>query len=79
LSIGHCLRAQYDALAPPISPHIAALVETFETKKTGTDLQPFSESRAMNIQRRHWLDYDPVALAALVIGMGMIELLALIL
>jgi hypothetical protein len=29
-------------------------------------------------QRRHWLDYDPVALAVLVIGIGMIELLALI-
>jgi hypothetical protein len=26
--------------------------------------------------RRHWLDYDPVALAVLVIGIGMIELLA---
>jgi hypothetical protein len=28
-------------------------------------------------QRRYWLDYDPVALAVLVIGIGMIELLAL--
>jgi hypothetical protein len=27
--------------------------------------------------RLYWLDYDPVALAALVIGMGMVELLAL--
>jgi hypothetical protein len=26
----------------------------------------------------HWLDYDPVAFAALVVGIGMIELLALI-
>jgi hypothetical protein len=32
----------------------------------------------MYIQKRHWLDYDPVAFAALVIGIGMIELLALI-
>jgi hypothetical protein len=32
----------------------------------------------MYIQRRHWLDYDPIALAALVIGIGIIELLALI-
>ena len=32
--------------------------------------------RIMYIQRRHWLDYDPVALAVLVIGIGMIELLA---
>jgi hypothetical protein len=29
-------------------------------------------------QRLHWLDYDPVALAVLVIGIGMIELLALL-
>jgi len=28
-------------------------------------------------QRKDWLDYDPVALAVLVIGIGMIELLAL--
>jgi len=28
-------------------------------------------------QKRYWLDYDPVALAVLVIGIGMIELLAL--
>ena len=32
----------------------------------------------MHIQRGHWLDYDPVALAVLVIGIGMIELLALL-
>jgi len=30
----------------------------------------------MYIQRWHWLDYDPVAFALLVIGIGMIELLA---
>jgi hypothetical protein len=30
----------------------------------------------MHTQRRHWLDYDPVALAVLVIGIGTIELLA---
>jgi hypothetical protein len=29
-------------------------------------------------QRLHWLDYDPVALAVLVIGIGMVELLALL-
>jgi hypothetical protein len=32
--------------------------------------------RVLHTQRRHWLDYDPVALAVLVIGIGMIELLA---
>ena len=30
------------------------------------------------LQKRHWLDYDPVAVAVLVIGIGMIELLVLI-
>jgi len=30
----------------------------------------------MYIQRRHWLDYDSVALAVLVIGIGVIELVA---
>jgi hypothetical protein len=29
------------------------------------------------MHKRHWLDYDPVAFVILVIGMGMIELLAL--
>jgi hypothetical protein len=29
------------------------------------------------MRRRHWLDYDFVALAVLVIGLGIIELLAL--
>ena len=31
----------------------------------------------MYTQKRHWLDYDPVAVAVLVIGLGMIELLAM--
>jgi hypothetical protein len=31
----------------------------------------------MRVQRRHWLDYDSVALAVLVIGIGIVELLAL--
>ena len=31
----------------------------------------------MSIQRGHWLDYDPIALAALVIGIGIVMLLAL--
>lgn len=33
LSIGHYLRGQYDALAPPVPSHIAALVEQLETQK----------------------------------------------
>jgi hypothetical protein len=32
----------------------------------------------MYAQKRHWLDYDPVAVGVLVIGLGMIELLAMI-
>jgi hypothetical protein len=32
----------------------------------------------MHIQKRHWLDYDPVALAVRVIGIDTIELLAMI-
>jgi hypothetical protein len=33
LAIGDSLKAQYDALANPIPPHIAALVEQLEMKK----------------------------------------------
>lgn len=29
-------------------------------------------------QNQHWLDYDPVAFAVLAIGLGMIELIAMI-
>jgi hypothetical protein len=32
----------------------------------------------MYVQKRHWLDYDPVAVAVLVIGIAMIELLAML-
>jgi hypothetical protein len=31
----------------------------------------------MHTEGRHWLDYDSVAFAVLVVGMGAIELLAL--
>ena len=34
--------------------------------------------REMDIMGRHWLDYDPVALAALIIGIGIVESLALV-
>ena len=68
LSIGNGLRARYDALAPPVPPHIAALVEQLETLNRATNY----------VQKPHWLDYDPLALAVLVIGIGIIELLALI-
>ena len=29
-------------------------------------------------KKRHWLDYDPIAVAVLVIGIAVIELLAMI-
>jgi hypothetical protein len=31
----------------------------------------------MRLQRGHWLEYDPIALAALVIGIGIVMLVAL--
>jgi hypothetical protein len=49
-------------------PHIAALVEQLETLNRAS----------VYVQKPHWLDYDPLALAVLVIGIGIIELLALI-
>jgi hypothetical protein len=68
LSIGNGLRARYDALAAPVPPRIAALVEQFESLNRV----------ATYAQKPHWLDYDPLALAVLVIGLGIIELLVLI-
>src|SRR6476619_953737 len=68
LSIGNGLRARYDALASPVPPHISALVEQLETLNRASVYE----------QKPHWLDYDPLALAVLVIGIGIIELLALI-
>jgi hypothetical protein len=67
LSIGQCLRAQYDALALPIPPRIAALLDQLDGPNSGT-AEP----------GRNWLDYDPVALGVLVIGICIIELLAFI-
>ena len=32
-AIGQCLKDQYDALANPIPPHLAALVKQLETQK----------------------------------------------
>jgi hypothetical protein len=34
LAIGQCLKDQYDALATPIPPHLAALVKQLETQET---------------------------------------------
>jgi hypothetical protein len=62
-------------LAPPMPPHIAALVEQLET---GNRWRATLYVQTMHVQKPHWLDYDPVALAVLVIGIGIIELLALI-
>jgi hypothetical protein len=35
LAIGTCLKDQYDALATPAPPHLAALVEKLETQERG--------------------------------------------
>jgi hypothetical protein len=56
-------------------PHIAALVEQLET---GNRWRATMYVQTAYVQKPHWLDYDPVALAVLVIGIGIIELLALI-
>ena len=37
-----------------------------------------SKTREAITYKRHWLDYDPVALAVLAIGIALIELLAII-
>jgi hypothetical protein len=37
----------------------------------------FSARCIMSVQSRHWLDYDPVALVALLVGMSAVALLAL--
>jgi hypothetical protein len=34
-AIGQCLKDQYDDLATPIPPHLAALVKKLETKEPG--------------------------------------------
>jgi hypothetical protein len=52
---------------PPEAPSRVALVAGF-----------FSGRGAlMSVQSRHWLDYDPVALVVLVVGMSAVALLAL--
>jgi hypothetical protein len=33
LSLGHCLRVQYDALATPVPAHIAGLLEQLDAQK----------------------------------------------
>jgi hypothetical protein len=71
----HATDLAYDPLAPPMPPHIAALVEQLET---GNRWRATLYVQTMHVQKPHWLDYDPVALAVLVIGIGIIELLALI-
>jgi hypothetical protein len=84
LAIGQCLKEQYDALwtlCPGISLHSSSSSKRRDRKThdlSRTDVNRRTGWRIMYIQRRHWLDYDPVALAVLVIGIGMIELLALI-
>ena len=45
---------------------------------TGADQLVFKQVRiVMRAQSSHWLDYDPVALVILVVGIGAVALLAL--
>jgi len=37
----------------------------------------FSARSIMSVQSRHWLDYDPVALVVLLVGMSAVAFLAL--
>src|SRR5262249_14687322 len=52
LSIGHCLKAQYDALAPPIPPHMAALVEQLERQRLADNYEarPVVQQQQQQIQ-----------------------------
>ena len=40
-------------------------------------LKQQNKGDVMRTQIRYWLDYDPVALVVLLVGIGMVELLAL--
>ena len=31
----------------------------------------------MDMMRRHWLDYDPIAIAVLIIGIGIVDVVVL--
>jgi hypothetical protein len=61
--------------APP-ETSLASLGTQRPGGRCGDRLGP-PERRIMNTKARHWLDYDSVAFAVLVVGMGAIELLAL--
>ena len=56
------------------------VIEAYAEASAARQLETVNRYRAtLYVQQRpHWLDYDPVALAMLVIGIGIIELLALI-
>jgi hypothetical protein len=43
----------------------------------GAPRSPSGRGALMSVQSRHWLDYDPVALVVLVVGMSAVALLAL--
>jgi endogenous inhibitor of DNA gyrase (YacG/DUF329 family) len=49
----------------------------FVTHSTSFKARSATARRVMNVQSRHWLDYDPVALVVLVVGMSAVALLAL--
>jgi hypothetical protein len=64
------------ASVKPSNPFIRDLARHLNRFACGPTNGAGAGRRGMH-QRRYWLDYDPVALAVLVIGIGIIELLAL--
>jgi hypothetical protein len=60
----------------PLAPRIRGAPRSLVTRCVGSGF--FSGRGAlMSVQSRHWLDYDPVALVVLVVGMSAVALLAL--
>jgi hypothetical protein len=49
----------------------------FRSRIRGSTHKPAGRGALMSVQSRHWLDYDPVALVVLVVGMSAVALLAL--
>jgi hypothetical protein len=45
--------------------------------RTGTGTLAMDRVKVMRVQSGHWLDYDPVALLVLIVGIGAVALLAL--
>ena len=68
--------ARMRCLDGPLAPRIRGLPEA--PSRVALVAGFFSGRGAlMSVQSRHWLDYDPVAMVVLVVGMSAVALLAL--